>query len=176
MKSKVVALSAISAGFIALVLSLGAYIEFVDLFALIVSSVFVLLPLYYNSFKGAILTYLAGGILAFLFSFNLLTVVFPAYFLFAGLYPIIKFLLLNKNANKTLLKIIGVIWCLLATFGIYYFYVYVMKIPFDGLPKFITNNIEIFVAIVGLIFFVVYDRFLIVMRDFTNRYLSRIIK
>ena len=46
MKSKVVTLSAISAALTAIVLTLGAYIELVDLYSIVISSVFVILPLY----------------------------------------------------------------------------------------------------------------------------------
>ena len=43
MKSKVIALSAISASFITLFLSVGAYIEVVDLIAVVVASAFIIL-------------------------------------------------------------------------------------------------------------------------------------
>ena len=177
MKSKLIALSAISAGFVGLILAVGAYFELVDLFSLAISSIFVILPLYYNSFKSAFLAYLVGGVIAFLFSgFNIFTVVFPAYFLFFGLYPIIKFLTQDKKVNKTIFFILGLIWCVLSIYGIYYFYVFVMKIPFNGMPKFIADYIEIFIGLIGIIFFLVYDRYLFVMRAFTHKYLSKIIK
>ena len=87
MKSKVLALSAVSASFIAVFLTLGAYIELVDLVAVVVASIFVLLPLYMKSYKGSLLAYLAGGLLAFLISgFNILSLVFPAYFAFFGIF------------------------------------------------------------------------------------------
>ena len=177
MKSKLIALSAISAGFVGIILTVGAYFELVDLFTLVISSVFVILPLYYNSFKSAFLTFLAGGVIAFLFSgFNIFTVVFPAYFLFFGLYPIVKFFTQDKRVNKTLFFILGLVWCVLSIFGIYYFYVFVMKIPFDGIPKFIADYIEVFIGLLGVVFYLVYDRYLFVMRSFTHKYLSKIIK
>jgi len=177
MKSKLIALSAISAGFVGIILTVGAYFELIDLFTLVISSVFVILPLYYNSFKSAFLTFLAGGVIAFLFSgFNIFTVVFPAYFLFFGLYPIVKFFTQDKRVNKTLFFILGLVWCVLSIFGIYYFYVFVMKIPFDGIPKFIADYIEVFIGLLGVVFYLVYDRYLFVMRSFTHKYLSKIIK
>ena len=44
------------------------------------------------------LAYLAGGVIAFLCSgFNILSLVFPAYFLFFGVYPIVKTKLVETN-------------------------------------------------------------------------------
>ena len=86
MKSKTIALSAISAGFVAIILTVGAYVEFTDVFMLAVSSIFVLLPLYFNSYKGSILAFIVGGVIAFLVSgFNILSIVFPSYFGFFGI-------------------------------------------------------------------------------------------
>ena len=100
MKSKVIALSAISAGFIAISLTAGAYIDLIDLITVIAASIFVILPLYYNSYAGCFMANAAGGILAFLFSgFNIFSVVFPAYFAFFGIYPIIKAITYGKIKN-----------------------------------------------------------------------------
>ena len=46
MKSKVVTVSAISAALTAIALTLGAYIELVDLYAIVISSAFIILPTY----------------------------------------------------------------------------------------------------------------------------------
>ena len=127
MKSKIISISAISAGLTAIALTIGAYIEFTDLFALVVSSVFVILPLYFNSYKGSLLCFLAGGVIAFLFSgFNFLSLVFPSYFLFFGIYPILVIFARQKNFNKTLRLIIGLIWCVAFFYGAYFYYFGVM--------------------------------------------------
>lgn len=65
MKSRVIALSAISAAFVALFLTLGAYIEFINIISVIVASVFIVLPMYENSKLGSFLAFLAGGVIAF---------------------------------------------------------------------------------------------------------------
>ena len=54
MKSKFIAISAVSASFVAIVLIVGAYISFFDVYALLLSSVFVILPLYFNTYKGCL--------------------------------------------------------------------------------------------------------------------------
>ena len=119
MKSKVVAISAISAGFVALSLIAGAYISVADLFALVVASVFVILPLYYGSYKGAFLAFLAGGVIALLCALPTIamTVVFPAYAAFFGLYPIVRLWLREKNVHKAVVIAIGIVWCVAAVYG-----------------------------------------------------------
>ena len=177
MKSKVIALSAISAALVTVFLTLGAYIEIIDLFAVVIASVFPMLPLYLKSYTGSILSFLAGGIIAFIFSgFNYLSIVFPAYFGFLGLYAIIKCKLMDKNTNRVFSVVIGLIWCVLSFYGAYYFYVFVVNGVFDGLPEIVLDYIVYFVGIIAVIFFFVFDRFILVIRIFLDKYLSRIIK
>ncbi|MBE7087374.1 MAG: hypothetical protein E7369_03645 [Clostridiales bacterium] len=177
MKSKVIALSAISASFCALALTLGAYIEFVDLVSVVLTSVFVILPLYYKSYVGSVLCYLAGGVLGMLLSgFNFMSIVFPAYFGFFGLFPIIRLLLAEKGLNKKIIFVIGLIWCVIAMYGIYFYYILVMGQVFDGLPYWIADNLVYFVGVVGIIFYLIFDRFIILSKLTIDRYLIRIIK
>ena len=177
MKSKVIALSAISASFIALLLTLGAYIEIVDVFTVLVASVFVILPTYYKSYLGSFLCFLVGGVLAFLLSgFNFLSIVFPAYFAFFGVYPIIRCLANEKKFNKILYYALCVIWCVGVFYGLYFFLIFVMQNPFQGLPPFVVDNILIFVGIVGVLVFALYDRCMYIMKKFMDANLGKFIK
>ncbi len=177
MKSKLIAISAISAGFIAIFLTVGAYVQMVDLFVLVVASVFVILPLHYNSFKASILAFLAGGLIAFLFSgFNIMSVVFPAYFAFFGIYPIIRSLLSKKKVNKIIIKAIGFVWCALAVFGIYFYYTLIMGEVLSGLPAWIIDNVYLVVGLIAIVFYFVYDYSIFVFRRVVDKYLDRIIK
>lgn len=180
MKSKVIAISAISAGFVAIALTVGAYIEMADLFSLVVASAFLMLPLYYNSYKGAILSFLAGGVIAFLFSgFNIFSIVFPAYFVFFGIYPILTVKIRSRKQRNTLWTVIGLIWCVLFFYGAYYYYTGVMKLNLNDFPEylsFISDYIMYFIALIGAIFYFVFDRFIIVVKLFVDRYLKRIVK
>ncbi len=177
MKSKLIAISAISAGFIAILLTLGAYIEMVDLFAIVVASVFTMLPLYYKSYKSAILAFLVGGVIAFLFSgFNFLSVVFPAYFCFFGIYPIIKCLMQEKNMNKIVAKVIGLVWCVLAIFGVYFFYTLVMHEALYGLSELLVKYIYVVVGVIAVVFYFVYDYSIAVFRRIIDKYLYRFLK
>ena len=177
MKSKTVAISAISAGFVAIILTLGAYIEFADVFMLAISSVFVLLPLYLNSYKGSVLAFIVGGVIAFLVSgFNILSIVFPAYFGFFGIFPIVQSFMEDKKVKKAIAHVIGLVWCVIAVYAIYLYYTFVMGAVLDGLPAWIINNIWIIVGVVAVVFYFVFERFVRVTRRFTAFYLQRIIK
>ncbi len=177
MKSKVLSLSAISASFIAILLTLGAYIEFVDLFSVIFSSVFVLLPLYYGSYKGSFLASLAGVIIAFLCGgLNILSLVFPCYLLFFGFYPIFSCKMQDKKTNIAIVYLIGAIWCLIMCYSAYFYYTLIMGGVFDGLPLWVKEYALIIVGVIGIIFYFVYDRFIVVIRRLVNVYLQRIIK
>ena len=176
MKSKIISLSAISAGFVAISLIIGAYIEITDLFMVVVASVFVLLPLYLKSYKGSFLAFLAGGVIAFLCSGFNLALIFPAYFAFFGIYPIVKNYLEEKNI-KTLAKlIIGLVWFILVAYGCYFYYTLILNGVFEGLPSFVEKYIVFGVGIVAVVFFFIYDRFLFVVKFFIDKYLKRIIK
>ena len=177
MKSKVIALSSISAGFIAILLTIGAYFEIADIITTVFASCFVILPLYYGSYKGSIITYLVGGFIAFMFSgFNLYTLVFPSYFLFGGIYPIISTFFREKKNKPLLLYIIGAIYSAIFFVGMYYYYVFFMQIPISDLPEFIKNNIILVMIVFGVIFYFIFDRFIVVFRKITNMYLHKIVK
>ena len=109
MKSKIISISAISAGFIAILLTIGSYFEITDLITTVVASCLVLLPLYYNSYKGMILTYLVGGVIAFMFSgFNPMAFVDNLKYMLSGMIAIfivigiivIATIILNKIFSK----------------------------------------------------------------------------
>lgn len=177
MKSKIISLSAVSAGLTAIFLIIGAYIELFDLFTVIIASVFVILPLYYRSYKGSLLCALAGGVVAFLCSgFNILSLVFPAYFAFFAFYPIAKFYMMEKQINKYICLIIGLIWLVAVAYGCYFYLVFIIGGAFDGLPLWIIDYVVYIVAGVAVIFYFIYDRFLLVARFMADKYLRRIIK
>ncbi len=177
MKSKIIALSAISASFVAIILTLGAYIELLDIGAVVLSSVFVTLPLYKKSYLGSFLTFLVGGLIAFMISgFNIMSIVFPSYIAFFGVFPIIKALMKDKKINKILGFFIGLIWCVAVFYGMYFYFIFVMGGIFTGLPSWISDYILYAVGAVSLIFYVVFDRFLSVTRFLADKYLQRIVK
>lgn len=177
MKSKIITVSAISAALIAACLTVGAYFEVADIFTVIMASAFIILPIYRKSYLGCILAALVGGVLAFIFSsFNILTIVFPSYFTFFAFYPIVRCFFQDKKFNKYVGYIIGLVWCVAVFYGIYFYYVFVMQMPFNDLPTIIADYIYVFIGLFGIVFFAVYERFIVILRRVIERYLSRIIK
>ena len=176
MKSKVVSLSAISASFIAVALTIGTYFELADLFMLVTASIFVLLPLYLKSYKGSFLAFLVGGIIAVLIGGFNLTLIYPAYFGFFGIYPIVKIKMLEKKVSKTLNIIICLILFLSLSFACYYYYVFVLNGVFEGLPNWIEQYLIYILGIIAVVFYFIYDRFVIVMKYSLDKYLSKIVK
>lgn len=176
MKSKLISLCAISSSFVAICLTIGAYIETIDIFMLIVASIFVILPLYYNSFKGCLLAFLVGGVIAVILSGFNMAVIFPAYFSFFGLYPIFKHKVLQKGVNKVVSAIIGLIWILIAFYGCYYYYIMVLGGEITGVPEQIKDYIVYLVGLLAIIFYIVFDKSVVIMKFTIDKYLKRIIK
>lgn len=181
MKSRIITVSAIAAGLTAICLTVGVYVGFADIFALIISSVFVILPLYVKSYKGCIMSYLAGGVLGLLFGrFDFITTfVFPAYFAFFGIYPIVSCFFREKKLKRSVANIVGAIWCIAVFYGLYFYYTGIMGLDFSDLPEYflwIKDYILYAVGVLGLCFYFVYDRFIYVIRALIDRYLGKIIK
>lgn len=180
MKSKLLAISAISAALVAISLTVGAYIDMADLFALVVASAFVMLPLYYGSYKGCFLAYAAGGVIALLFSlprFN--SVVFPSYFLFFGIYPIIFDMARRKNFNGVIFKIIGAVWCVAYFYGAYFYYTGLLGLQIGDFPEWLSwlsENLLYFIALLAVAFYFIFDRYIFVVKRFIDAYLGRIVK
>lgn len=177
MKSRVIAISAVSAAFIATVLTIGAYVEIFDLVSIVLAGSFAILPIYYKSYKGAFLAFLSGGVIAFLFSgFNVYSLVFVPYIVFFGIYPIIKCYMDDKSDKKVAFYIIGAIWSILAFYGMYFYYVFVMGGVINGLPEWLTQNILYFIWAVALAFYCIFERYVFTLRKVFDRYLYKIIK
>ena len=181
MRSKVITISAISAGFISIFLALGIYVEIIDVFSLILCSAFVIMPLYLQSYKGAVISYLVGGVLGLIFVwFNFIySFVFPAYFAFFGLYPIVNCYLKEKKIKRCIAHIIGLIWCVAAFYGIFFYYTKIMGLGFDDLPRYlvwIKDFLIYAVGVFGVIFYFIYDRFISLTKIIIDRYMGKIIK
>lgn len=180
MKSRILAISAISAGFVAISLTVGAYLDMADLFALIVASVFVMLPLYYDSYKGCFLAFGVGGVLAMLFSLpKFYSVVFPSYFLYFGLYPLISEFARSKGINKVVRIVAGIVWSVLYFYGAFFYYTRLLGLSLGNFPqafKWLEDNLVYFIGAFAVVFYFIYDRFIVVVKRFIDYYLSKIVK
>ena len=176
MKSQVISLSAISASFIAVALVIGTYFELADLFMLVIASIFVLLPLYLKSYKGSFLAFLVGGVIAVLISGFNFTLIYPAYFLFFGIYPLVKIKMLEKRVSRAINLIVGIVWFLIVSYVCYYYYLLILGGVFEGLPVWIEKYLVYFIGLIAIIFYFFYDRFIVVIKFNLDKYLLKIIK
>ena len=190
MKSKAIALSAISAGFCALLLTLGAYFEIIDLISVIVATVFIILPYYYGSKKGCVLAGLVGGVVAlFISGFNFISLVFPFYFLFTMPLTLINVLLSEKTFFKgAVWFFVKLLWTLAVGYFLLWYYTAIMGIPLTYDLNLFGKTIDLssydniyyyFLLAYGLlimVFFWVYDKFIVATKIATDRLLKRILK
>ncbi len=180
MKSKLITVSAISSALVAISLTVGAYFEVADLFSLVLASAFVTLPLYFNSKKATFLAYLVGGIIALIFSgFNFTySLVFPSYFAFFGLFPIMFNIIGENTINKPLMVVLGLVWTIAVFYGMYFYYTLVMGLDFSSLPTWMPNwvadAIIYLIGFIAIIFYFIYHRYVLVVKYFFKRYLDRI--
>ena len=82
----------------------------------------------------------------------------------------------QKRINKYVSFIVGLIWFILVAVGLYYYYTMFMGIAIDDIPAWLGDKILIVVVIIAVVFFTVFDRFVIVVRRVINYYLKRFIK
>ena len=177
MNSKNIAVSAITASIIAVFLILGSYVTVLDLASVILASAFVVTPLYKKSYLGAFLAYLVGGVIAFIsYGFNPITLVFPAFFSFFGVYPIVQSKLNEKGVKKWVIFLIGSVWCSAVCYGLYFYYTLFMNFPLENLPAWFVNNIYLLFLPIALIVYFVFDRFIFISKKAMYYYLSKIIK
>jgi len=96
--------------------------------------------------------------------------------LFFGIYPIVKCIMIDKGFNKYLGIVIGLIWFVAFAYGLYFYYTLVLGFGFLDLPLWLTENIYYFVAVFAIVFFAVFEAFVVMTRLAINRYLGRIVK
>lgn len=177
MKSKLLAISAIGAGFTALALTLGTYFNVAEFIALVLSSVFVILPLYYNSYKACFLTYFAGGVLGVILgAFNVVNIVIPSYFIFFGLYPIIRLVMIEKKVNKTLQIVVGIVWSIAYFYGLFFYGTLILNLTMENMPAFFIKYIYYLIPIFAVLFYFIFDRYIVKVKILIDKYLNVIIK
>ena len=109
-KSKVIALSAICAGFATLFLSIGVVISLFDYSAIFMASACTMIPLAKKSWKGGIFTYLTTLFLALLLFGGARPEVVLTYGIFFGAHPTVNYLFKEKNFNNILALLIKTVW------------------------------------------------------------------
>lgn len=178
MKTKVITLSGISAALCAAVLTAGVYLsELFDIFALMFAPVFLCLPLYVDSKKGAFLAYLSAGIIAILFTGGQITnYVFFAYFLFAGIFPIVKYIAVTKRFNKIVFHVACMLWFVAFAVGFYYYYTAFLGFPIETVFNIDPKIYPLIVAIAAAALYFLIDRYVFSLQILVFRLLKRVIR
>ena len=109
-KSKLIALSAICAGFSLLFMLVGAFISVLDYSAIFMASMCTMVLLAKKSWKGGLMTYLATLCLSAIFFVGFRPELVLTYGIFFGLHPTINYIFKEKNFNKILAFIIKMVW------------------------------------------------------------------
>ncbi len=178
-----IALSAVSAAFAIILLTLGAYIEILDISCVMLAGIAIMLPLSKKDVLGGFLAYLAAGLLALPVTGFRFAVIVP-YAVFFGLYPIVNAIIEKYLPNKKILNILFIvlkdIWFLLSMY-VYYrvlvaFTGYDFAADFAFVPEQFRQYIVPALIVFGAVFFVLYDYVMKKMQRVIEILVSRVIK
>ncbi len=175
--SKVIALSSISAAFAVILLTLGAFIEVIDIACVMIAGIAMMLPLSKKYYWGAILSFIASALLALITSGGRFTVIVP-YAMFFGLYPIINALQVKFKFNKIIALILKDVWFLGSM--IVYFWVitafsgYDIFADFAFLPEGVRQYIIPILLVLGAVFFIFYDKVMMKLQFVVDYYVKKI--
>ncbi len=168
--SKTIAVAGVTSALSLIVLALGTYIEVVDLSCLFIASLFIMLPLAKNSFKSAVLCYLAVSILSLIFTASTgrfsITVMYVAFF---GLYPLALHVERVKKVNKFISYPIKAIW-FIGTCFLMYFVFKMFVLTNQALEKYIVALI----IFGGLIIFFMFDYMMKRFQKLTDQIVERL--
>lgn len=165
--AKSIALSAICAAICALLLCLGEFLPTLSLGAAFTAGIVVMIPLSKNAFKSAMLTYLAGGLLAFMLSYFRYESVLP-FIAFFGLQPIVNRLEKAKGWNRYLMLLIKDVWFVGVLVGYYFLFNLTL---FDNNPALNRFALPILIA-GGALFYFIYDH----LSFYFQKYIDIIVK
>lgn len=178
-----IALSAVSASFAVILLTLGAFVEAIDISCVMFAGIAMMIPLTKKDLFGAFMSYLAAGILALILTGMRFTVIVP-YAFFFGLYPIINAVqdkyLHKKRIFSFFALIVKDLWFLFSMY-VYYkvlvvFSGYDLFQDFSMIPAEYQNYIVPCLCVFGAVFFVLYDFVMKRLQRVADYTVARIIK
>ncbi|MBQ3235701.1 MAG: hypothetical protein IJA97_06050 [Clostridia bacterium] len=165
---KLIAVSALATAFGVAFLVIGAYFQTFDLSALFMSSIMMMLPLSKKSYKGAILTYFATALLAFIFATTRFYLSL-LYLCFFGLHPIVNFFQIEKGNKLWFLYPIKCVWFVGVCFLMYYaFSMFIVENPF------LTKFMPLIIVIAGILLYAVYDFIMIRFQKMSFNLIKRL--
>ncbi|MBO7378033.1 MAG: hypothetical protein J6U35_04070 [Clostridia bacterium] len=175
--SKMIALSAIATAFAVILLTLGSYVELIDIVCVMYAGVAIMLPLAKQSYPGAALTFIASAALGLLLGGMRFTVIVP-FAVFFGLYPIANALQIRFRINKYLALAIKDVW-FLGTMVLYYklmawLYGYDLFEDFPFMTEALKRYVIPAMFVVGALFFILYDFIMMKMQLVVNKLVEKL--
>jgi hypothetical protein len=165
-----IALSALACAFVVIFLTIGSYSEVMLFSGYLFSAIALMLPLSKKSFKGYILAYVGGSILALIFNAARFWDILP-FLLFFGLHPLVNELQLRTKINTWVACFMKALWFDGAMYLIWRF-VFGMTTNL----AIIDQYVEIVILVAGTAFFVFYDYTFYKCRGAVNGFVARFLK
>lgn len=163
--TKRVALAGVASALGTTFLVMSVYVPILDMSCMILASLCMLLPIIKNDYVGAGLCYLSTALLAFLLTGNIFGIL--PFAIFFGIHPIIVSLLIKLRVPIPIALIVKLIFANIAIFLAWKFLGLAINWKDIPIPYYVL-------AIGGSVVFLIYDWFIIRMKEFLNYYLSRI--
>lgn len=163
--TKRVALAGVASALGTTFLLMSVYVPILDMSCMILASLSMLLPIIKNDYVGAGLCYLSTALLAFLLTGNIFGIL--PFAIFFGIHPIIVSLLIKLRVPIPIALIVKLIFANIAIFLAWKFLGLAINWKDIPIPYYVL-------AIGGSMVFLIYDWFIIRMKEFLNYYLSRI--
>lgn len=166
-----IALSALSAAFATLFLTLGTLNNYLLAAGTILSSLFLTLPLSKSFWLGDLLAYLAAGLLSLLLGGAAFFWRLVPYFVFFGLHPLVNFLQFRFRIPRIPAFFVKAVWFDGMLYLVWRF-LFQMSTPF----AFVDTYILPVILIGGTLVFFGYDFMMVKCQMATNRLVARIKK
>ena len=168
-KSKMIALSAISAALAVLFLALGAVVPVFDYSGIFIASVCMTIPLTKKSVWSGVMSYIASALLSLLFVGGRFEITF-SFAVFFGLHPAVNFIFGKIRLNKILAVVIKDIWFVASLLLIYALFK-----EFVGFEHELLQKYAVLVLIVcGGLIFIVYDYMMQRFQKFADAAVERL--
>lgn len=164
------ALSALSCALVVLLLTIGVYSEILLFTGYLFSGVALMLPLSKQSYRGYLLAYIGGSVLALIFNVARFWNVLP-FIIFFGLHPLVNELQLKTKLNTWVACFIKALWFDGSMYLIWRF-VFGMTTTIPLIDRYIIPII----LIAGTAFFVFYDYTMYKCRATVNGLAERFLK
>ena len=173
-RSKIIALSAISAGFAVICLTAGVFISVFDYSAIFMASLCSMLPLAKKSWQGGVFTYLGTLGLSCIFFVGVRPELVLTYGIFFGLHPTVNYIFKEKKVNKILGLIIKTVWFVGSIMLVYFMFSGFLFEESLLNNEFFKKYAYLIIAVVGAVLFIAYDFLMIRFQKMVDKTIEKL--